>query len=454
MATSAASPEEAFAAALEEAAQQGRQFQRLLISFSGGADSTALLLAACRARQAGQIVEAIHFDHGWQPASVDWAAHCVALAGSLGVACRVETFTATAPGGASPEAFARDLRYAALSAHLDPHTAGLTAHHAEDLAETLLLMALRGSGPHGLASVAASRRLGAGYLLRPFLGLAKADLRAYVESAGLGALEDPANRSERYDRNYLRASVLPALRQRWPGLDATFKRVARLQQDAADALDEAADRALTACGAAGRRLPLSGLRQLSPSLRRWSLRRWLVHNGAPLPGARAIERMATELLQAAPDRVPVVDWPDAAVRRYADTLWLTPRTITPLAGDWDWTPAAALRLPNGWLSAEPARGQGLAVAALAGRRLRIAPRRGGEQLRLPGRHHHHSLKHLWQAARVPPWERARVPLVFLEDRLVAVPGIGVAADWAASGAEAGWLMRWTPDDDFVPAPAR
>lgn len=448
MAKPAANPEQALAAALDEAALQGLKLERLLVSFSGGADSTALLLAASRSLRPGQRLEAIHFDHGWHAASADWAAHCVALAAALGVRCRVETFTAAAPAGASLEAFARDLRYAALSAHLDRHTVGLTAHHAEDLAETFLLMALRGSGPHGLASIAPSRPLGDGLLWRPFLGLSKAVLQAYVAAAGLEVLEDPANRSPRYDRNYLRASVLPALRRRWPGTDGSLKRAARLQQEAAAVLDELADESLVACGAEERRLPLAGLQRLSPALRRWTLRRWLVQNGAPLPGARAIDRIATELLNAAPDRIPLVDWPGAAVRRYADALWLTPKDVPALRGEWRWAPPAPLRLPGGWLSAEQAVGQGLAVAAVEGSQLRVLPRRGGEQLQLPGRHHHHSLKHLWQAARVPPWERARAPLLFIEDRLVAVPGIGVHAAYSAADAAAGWVIRWSPDDEL------
>ena len=439
-------PEQALDAALEKAAAQGHAIERLLVSFSGGVDSTALLAAAATlAPRRGVALEAIHFDHNWQPVSADWAAHCEQAATSLGVPCRVETFRERAPPGISLEAFGRERRYAALAARACRGSAVLTAHHAEDLAETFLLMALRGSGPHGLAAIAASRPLGAGLLLRPFLGLAKAELAAYAKARGLPTLEDPANRSDAFDRSYLRQRVLPALRARWPGSDATLNRAARLQQQAVEALDEAADRALIAGGATGLCMPLQLQAGVSPALWRWCVRRWLVRHGAPLPSAQAIDRICDDLPRAATDRLPVVRWPGAAVRRYDGALWLTASDCPPLQGEWWWSPEASLRLPGGWLRATLEAGQGLAVTALQGRRLRVAPRRGGERLRLPGRTHHHRLKHLWQEARVPPWERGRMPLIYVEDALAAVPGVAVDEAFAAAAGAPGWVFHWHPD---------
>lgn len=446
MAGPVATPEQALAAALENAAAQGHEIQRLVVSFSGGADSTALLAAAATlTARTGIALEAIHFDHNWQAASASWAAHCAQLAASLGVSLQIETFQERAPPGTSLEAFGRELRYAALAVQARYGTAVLTAHHAEDLAETFLLMALRGSGPHGLAAIAALRRLGAGLLLRPFLALGKAELIAYNTSRGLPTLEDPTNRSEAFDRNYLRHRILPALRARWPGTDATLHRAARLQQQAAEALDEAAERALVAGGATDLRMPLKMRTQVSPALWRWCVRRWLVRHGAPLPSAVAIDRICDELPLAAPDRLPEVRWPGATVRRYDGALWLTADDCATLEGEWWWSPEIALRLPGGWLRATREAGQGLAVSALAGQRLRVAARQGGERLRLPGRLHHHRLKHLWQAARVPPWERNRTPLLYLADVLVAVPGLAVDAAVAATAGVPGWVFHWHPD---------
>lgn len=446
MAGARTTPDLALAAALEQARGEGYAVQRLLVSFSGGADSSALLAAAATvAATTGLALEAIHFDHDWHPASAGWAAHCLDTAASLGVPCRVEKFVQPRRPGASLEALGRELRYAALAARARHGTAVLTAHHAEDVAETFLLMALRGSGPHGLAAIAPSRPLGEGCLLRPFLTLVKVDLQTYAEASGLRALADPSNADEAFDRNYLRHQVLPVLRTRWPAGAATLTRAARLQQEAVAALDEAADLALGAAGASEGRLPLSIRAAVSPRLWRWCVRRWLVKAGMRLPGARNIDRVCDELVHAAADRIPVVSWPGAAVRRYDQALWITPERVAPLRGEWTWAPAEPLRLPGGWLRAESRTGAGIAVKALAGLPLRVVPRHGGERLQLPGREHHHRVKHLWQTARVPPWERAGTPLVYLGDMLAAVPGIGTDAAFAASAAEPGLVIHWLPD---------
>ncbi len=435
-------PEQAVVAALAAAARHSSTApSALLVAFSGGLDSTALL-AACARAAVPLTIKAIHFDHAWQAASRDWATHCVAVAARLGVPCEVQRFESGVTAGESLEALGRERRYAALAARATANTCVLTAHHADDLAETFLLMALRGSGPHGLAGIAPCRPLGEGLLVRPLLDFTRAELAAYVQTLDLPFLEDPSNADDAFDRNYLRQQVLPALRQRWPGLGQTFGRVAKLQFEAATALDMLATEQLRRLGASAKHLPLADFRPLSPALQRQCLRAWVAQAEMPLPDARRLDNICAEVIGAGTDRNPVVRWQGGLVRRYDDALWLAREEGPVLAGTWVWCPEQALILPTGRLSATPTTGLGLRRSAVAAGALSVRSRHGGERLQLPGQGVHQSLKHLWQSARVPPWARARTPLIYVDDELAAVPGIGVAKAFAAAPGEASWTVQW------------
>src|SRR5580704_2983267 len=210
------------------------------VAFSGGADSTALLAALVPLREPRLRVRAVHVDHQLHPDSKLWSAHCRRVARDLGVPLRVRRVDAVARGGASPEAAARAARYAALATGLAAGEALLTAHHADDQLETVLLQLLRGAGVTGLAAMPALAPFAAGQLARPLLGIQGRALRAFVQRAGLPWLEDPSNQSEDFDRNYLRARVLPALVARWPAAAATVARGARHAAEAQWLLDELA----------------------------------------------------------------------------------------------------------------------------------------------------------------------------------------------------------------------
>ncbi len=445
-----ATPELAFLTALATARLARPDIERLLVAFSGGLDSTALLAAATRTRPQHQLpVRAIHFDHAWHPASTQWAAHCVQIAAALGSVCEVERFATRPASGDSAEAWARDARYGALLARATTRSVALTAHHADDVAETFLLMALRGSGPHGLASIAPLRELGAGLLLRPWLEVPRHTLAAYVAELGLPFLEDPSNSESRYDRNFLRAQVLPILRQRWPAANRTLARAATLQWEAAQLNDRTADAELARLGATQERLPLTDFVTLSAAEQHLILRRWIVRAGVPLPDANRLQRICSEVVLAAPDRHPSVRWVGGLVRRYQQCLYLAVDTPQPLAGSVAWEPAIALHFAAGTLSAMAAQGVGLGQHKLAAHALSVRGRRGGERIQLSGKRHHQSLKQLWQGRAVPPWTRDCLPLVYAGETLAAVPGLGVATEFAAAPGEPSWVLKWQENSPLL-----
>jgi tRNA(Ile)-lysidine synthase len=196
----------------------------VLVAVSGGVDSVALLDLLCRTRDAHGLELVVgHVDHGIHPDSRAVAEQVARLAAELGVACLIE---AAGLGPDAGETEARETRYRLLFALADRLGIGpvLTAHHADDQVETILLRVLGGSGPAGLAGMAPV----AGRLVRPLLPFRREALARYVEGSRLAVWHDPANRDSAHLRSWLRQELLPMVRDRLPEADAHLARVGAL----------------------------------------------------------------------------------------------------------------------------------------------------------------------------------------------------------------------------------
>lgn len=417
------------------------------VAFSGGLDSQVLLhaLAARRARLPAPLA-AVHVNHNLQPDALVWAEHCRAACAGLGVPYRAVSVDAHPAPGESPEAAARAARYRALAGAVPAGGVLLTAHHRDDQAETLLLQLLRGGGPRGLAAMPAATDMTAapGRLVRPLLEYARDDLHVYARTHGLTWIDDPSNLRTDYDRNYLRHEILPRLRTRWPSLSATLARAARHQAEAASLLDDlAALDAQTSTGGWPGSLSVSALLRLSAPRRANLLRHWLRRMGVTVPTDAVLARLDRDMLRAAPDAEPLLAWSGARLRRYRDALMLDDlheEADTSRCLEWDMS--QSLSLPGGVLSATAVTGAGVARRHFADGRCQVRFRQGGERLRPAGRREHHTLKHLFQDAGVPPWERARVPLIHRGDTLIAVAGYWICDGFQAADDEPGVRFLW------------
>ena len=150
----------------------------LCVAYSGGLDSTVLLhaLAMLPDPASRPRLRAVHVDHGLNPQSPHWSRHCASVAAALAIDCRRLTVDARAPRGASPEAWARTARRAAIAAELASGEVLLTAHHADDQLETVLLQLLRGGGPAGIAGMPRLAPFGRGWQARPLLDFTRDSL--------------------------------------------------------------------------------------------------------------------------------------------------------------------------------------------------------------------------------------------------------------------------------------
>jgi len=259
------------------------------VAYSGGADSTALLLAA-HALWPGQVV-AYHVHHGLQPSADAFAAHAQALCERLGVPCRVERVHAHPSPGGSPEDAARQARYRALAqqALADGVPQVLLAHHAQDQAETLLLALTRGAGLPGLAAMPALFERPGVTFGRPWLGVDGMALRRWLLEHGWPFVDDPTNTDTHYTRNRIRHRLVPVLAQAFPAYAETLARSARHAAQAQRLLDELAQQDLAQVGNPP---AIRALQALSRDRQANLLRHWLRQGWAAQPS----EAQLTEAL--------------------------------------------------------------------------------------------------------------------------------------------------------------
>lgn len=418
------------------------------IAYSGGLDSQVLLysLAQLRSQLPDIVLNAIHIDHGLSPCSEQWASHCRESCAVLGVSCEVIKVNAHPAKGESPEAVARMARYTALRPRIGAQECLLTGQHQDDQAETVLLQLLRGSGPRGLAAMAGAMVFGGGHLLRPLLTFSRAELKIYAEQEGLTWIEDSSNFDVSFDRNYLRHEILPLLRRRWPGLSQTLSRAALHQADALWLLEQQAQIALRQVRSGEHGLSVPALQALAPPHCRNLLRHWFKQQGLPLPDSTHLQRILDELLPASRDAQPLVTWPGVEVRRYRSQLYAQrPLEFHNSKLVIVWNDFEPLRLPpevGGVLVSKFTQGLGLDVERLRQSLMTVRFRQGGECIRLVDRNYDHRVKKLFQEQGIPPWRRDRIPMLYSDEQLAFVVGIGIAQGFAAKPGKEGVIIEW------------
>jgi tRNA(Ile)-lysidine synthase len=279
---------------LEQALAEFSPGLPFVVAFSGGADSTALLLA-CAQRWPGQV-RAVHIHHGLQAAADNFEAHCRDLCLQRGLPLAVRRVQAGQAPGQSPEDAARLARYQALAEavqHEWPEVRDVVlAQHADDQIETLLIALSRGAGLPGLASMPAHwQRQGLNWH-RPLLGVPGAALREWLQSTGQSWIEDPSNTDERFTRNRIRARVLPALAEALPAFRETFARSAAHAAQAQEVLDEVAEQDLAQVGVPPR---IQALQQLSRARQALVLRHWLRQHHATTPSTAQLHELLDQL---------------------------------------------------------------------------------------------------------------------------------------------------------------
>jgi tRNA(Ile)-lysidine synthase len=262
------------------------------VAFSGGADSTALLVA-CAGKWPGQV-SAIHVHHGLQAAADSFEIHCRALCERLGVALAVERVDARHVRGESPEDAARVARYMTLAraaTQLGVRSV-LLAQHADDQVETLLLALGRGAGVPGLAAMPARFERHGMRFDRPLLEVSGASVREWLAARGEAFVDDPMNSDPAFTRSRIRHEVLPALAKAFPAFRDTFARSTRHAAQAQALIEEIAAQDLQA---AGNPPALAATRSLTRARQANLLRHWLKTAHGQQPSAAQLDELLDQV---------------------------------------------------------------------------------------------------------------------------------------------------------------
>jgi tRNA(Ile)-lysidine synthase len=440
---------------------------RVLVAFSGGADSTALLLALTRLRLPVKPLTALHLDHGLDAGSAGRAAAAAEIAGRLEVEVLTERrdVPALRLPGESLEAAARRVRYELLEetrARLGARWVA-TAHHRDDQAETVLLRMLFGSGLEGLAGI----RPVHGTVIRPLLGVPRDALREAIRSAGLPWVEDPTNRDLSVPRNRVRHALLPAL--------------SREDEEVSERLVRLAGRAGRAGAALDRRLaPLLGvrvlddgvavdraaLRRLPPELLPFALAGLHRRAGAPYPAGRAArEELLRQLARPDADHVACDcggGWRWEAAGRFL-ALERAAASEPPVRFTYTLEIPGEIAIPElgvrvglhhrpvePWMFQGSPHRAGLALPLQPGDRVTVRNRRPGDRLHPLGARGSRRLKEVLIDRRIPRSQRDRLPLLCTlsrdergeeTERIAWVPGVTIDQRFRITGEAAAWVAE-------------
>ncbi|MEP4100211.1 tRNA lysidine(34) synthetase TilS [Paraglaciecola sp.] len=330
----------------------------IVVAYSGGVDSHVLLHALSELKQSQEYVfnlHAIHIHHGLSQNADIWQTHCQQVCSDLNVAFQTANVAVEAQARQSLEAQARDARYQKLVelAPADSHI--LLGQHQDDQLETFLLQLKRGAGPKGLSamnqqwSVATAKGTESKTVnfYRPLLEVSQQSILEYAQQQKLKWVEDESNQNAQFDRNFLRLDVLPILQSRWPELASSVSRSAQLCAQQQEMLDEICAEKLVHIQTNKNCLDLNELLKLNEKWLHQVVRYWLSQQGVSSPSLAVLQQLLPQVLLAAEDATPILQWQSWQFRRFNQQLYVIPEPVDLSAFETVWQGESTMNLPEG-----------------------------------------------------------------------------------------------------------
>ena len=427
----------------------------IIIAYSGGVDSQVLLHTVATLKKNNQItnpIQACHVNHGLSANARSWVEFATTQCQQLNIELITAPVTLNLASGESIEALAREARYKALINAASKPSLILTGHHSDDQAETFLLALKRGAGVKGLSAMKEISGLAQHTLARPLLDMSRKDIVEYAEQHELNWIEDESNSDTRFDRNYIRQSILPELSNRWPSITQTINRSAKHCRQSQELLDELAVLDLKACHNVSdtNSLSIEVLSKLSVARFNNVLRYFLEQKNCLMPTTKQLEEIKQQLLCKG-DQMPEITVDNKVIRRFDGNLYLTEQlndvsdyiNVVQLSDILNQTnnqhPLYAIELPDGlgrlvFLPDGICFNKSMLLAnekLMKEHRIGVPKKLNKLEIRfnhnnpkvLPEyRQHHRPLKKVLQELKIAPWERKRTPLIFADNELVLITG--------------------------------
>ncbi|MFT5592245.1 MAG: tRNA(Ile)-lysidine synthase [Oceanicoccus sp.] len=406
--------------------------KRILVGFSGGADSSVLLHALVQLNLPQPII-AIHVHHGLSSHANDWLALCTAQCKQLDVPLMSERAQVNIESGSLEQA-ARLARYEVFEKYVLAGDALLLGHHQDDQIETFMMRLMRGSGMTGLTAMDSEREFHHGRLLRPLLSITREQIETYATEFALPFVQDESNVDVSFDRNWWRHELLPMLNARYPQANQSIvKTISILQTEHAllnDLIDPIYQQMVDNQG----RLDSNKLARQTWSIQCQLIRKWLEKNNRyPLLADKQIKALLGDVMRARIDAEPVFKWQDNEVRRHNGKLYVMPSLpeVDTSVFMQNFNGTSYPQLPAGKLKWQP--GLGLKPGDY-----QLALYQGGLKAR-PINRPNKALKKWFQEFDIPPWQRPFWPVLLKNGEVVAVPGLFVCQGYAC---EQGWQFSF------------
>ena len=328
----------------------------IVVAFSGGVDSHVLLHALHSARQEANLdfqLSAIHIHHGLSKHADQWQSHCQQVCTQLDIAFQTANVSVTALPRQSLEAQAREARYNKLVELAPVNSQVVLGQHQDDQLETFLLQLKRGAGPKGLSAMnrgwvspcplQPGKQVG---FYRPLLDTRQQTILDYAQQHYLTWCEDESNQNTDFERNFLRHDVLPVLQHRWPEISRTVARSAAMCAEQQRLLDEVCADKLKQIQASTNSLHLPALKQLSQSWFHQVVRYWLSELSIQSPSLAVLNQLMPEVLDAADDAKPILQWNGWQFRRFNQQLFVIRASLKKVSIHQVWQGEKSVKLPG------------------------------------------------------------------------------------------------------------
>lgn len=404
---------------------------QLYVAYSGGIDSHVLLHLLSSTAKFKTKITAVYVHHGLQPEADQWSTHCQKITLDLGVRFQLLKVNTEKTIKQNQEEVARNMRYNALKTVLSKNDVLLLAQHQEDQLETVLLQLFRGAGIQGLSGMPLSVTFGLGIMCRPLLNVSKKSIINYAQHAGLCYVEDPSNKVNRFERNFLRNKIIPQLKQHWPALDKTVSRCARHCANSQTIIQNLSASLLHNISSnIDQTLTISRLHELDINKQHLVIRRWFADKQFRMPAEKTLHKIL-DVTTAKLCSNPEVRGKGYCIRRYRDKLFFLPsKQECQIFNTKNWSQKSQpLKLDHRRELVIFKATEGIDQDLWQNSIVLVNCRKGAEKIRLPKRHGHHKLKKLFQEQAIPPWERNNIPLIYINGELAAVADLWISADF-------------------------
>ena len=371
--------------------------KKIVVALSGGIDSVVLLHFLNRHYPGN--VRAVHINHNLSKYSDKWCAFCERICNSAKI--EFKYISINLENSSNIEENARKKRYLSLKSELRVGEILCTAHHQDDQAETFLLQLFRGSGVAGLASMPKIKSIGDSELYRPFLNISKQKIVDYASKNHLKWIEDNSNLDTNFKRNLLRIVFLPKLSSAFNGLIKNVSRSAAHQAEALRLMQDLAELDIKNFELlVNSKIQVRSLIQL-PKRRIVNMLRYYIANlGFLLPSNKVLNELISSL-SAKTDANVILRWHHYEVRRYNGELYFFDEHIE------------SSNLPCPYYES---------LKNLPNFEIRF--RLEGQRIKVKGKSHSQSLKKVLQESNIPPWERDKLRMYYVDGSLRAMETLG------------------------------